>query len=112
MCVQNGLKCTVCQGHFHSNVIFFSSREKVKLMLPPEWTERGKWTSYLADFLSGALTGAVISTIFYPVNVAKTHMQLVIGGPYSSFWIVFKDLIQKRGLRGMFAGVHSKCLHC
>ena len=89
-----------------SNVIFFSSREKVKLMLPSEWTERGKWTSYLADFLSGALTGAVISTIFYPVNVAKTHMQLVIGGPYSSFWIVFKDLIQKRGLRGMFAGVH------
>ena len=89
-----------------SNVIFFTSREKLKNMLPPEWTERGKFTTYLADFITGALNGALISTIFYPVNVTKTHMQLKIGGPYSSFWTVFKDLLAKRGIRNMFAGVH------
>ena len=89
-----------------SNVIFFTSREKLKNMLPPEWTERGKFTTYLADFITGALNGALISTIFYPVNVTKTHMQLKIGGPYTSFWTVFKDLLAKRGIRNMFAGVH------
>ena len=89
-----------------SNVIFFASREKVKLLLPEKWTERGRLTSYLADFLCGAFNGALISTLFYPINVTKTHMQLVIGGPHTSFWTVFADLLEKRGLRGMFAGVH------
>lgn len=90
-----------------SNVIFFASREKVRCLLPAsEWTQRGRLTSYFADFLCGAVTGAFISTLFYPVNVTKTHMQLVIGGPYQSFWTVFRDLLQKRGYRGMFAGVH------
>ena len=89
-----------------SNVIFFASRDKIKSMLPEKWTDRTHYSSYLADFFSGALNGAVISTIFYPVNVTKTHMQLVIGGPYASFRTVFKDLLEKRGLRGMFAGVH------
>lgn len=89
-----------------SNVIFFASREKVKTALPDKWRERSRLESYLADFLCGALTGAFISTLFYPVNVTKTHMQLVIGGSFSSFPTVFADLLAKRGLRGMFAGVH------
>jgi hypothetical protein len=90
-----------------SNVIFFGSREHIKThLLPSKWTVRGQWSSYLTDFLSGALTGALISTLFYPVNVTKTHMQLVIGGPNESFRVVFKELLTKRGLRGMFAGVH------
>ena len=89
-----------------SNCIFFFSRENVKKMLPSEWTAKDRWTSGLTDFFCGACTGALISTIFYPVNVTKTHMQLVIGGKHLSFWSVFKDLIRKRGLKGMFAGVH------
>ena len=32
--------------------------------------------SLLADFLSGACLGAFISTIFYPLNTTKTHMQV------------------------------------
>ena len=63
-------------------------------------------TGYLADFICGACTGAFISTLFYPVNVTKTHMQLVVGGPYQKCWTVFQDLYRTRGLRGMFAGVH------
>jgi len=89
-----------------SNVIFFFSREYVKNSLPSEWTEKNKWTSGLTDFFCGACTGALISTIFYPVNVTKTHMQLVIGGKHLSFLKVFRDLMRKRGLKGMFAGVH------
>ena len=32
--------------------------------------------SLIADFLSGACLGAFISTIFYPLNTTKTHMQV------------------------------------
>ena len=32
--------------------------------------------SLVADFLSGACLGAFISTIFYPLNTTKTHMQV------------------------------------
>ena len=89
-----------------SNVIFFFSREHVKKLLPTEWTQRTSWTSGLTDFFCGACTGALISTIVYPVNVTKTHMQLVIGGSHMSFLKVFRDLLSNRGWKGMFAGVH------
>jgi len=88
-----------------SNVIFFASREKVRALLPVDRGHKGL-TGYLADFICGACTGAFISTLFYPVNVTKTHMQLVVGGPYQKCWTVFQDLYRTRGLRGMFAGVH------
>ena len=42
-----------------SNVIFFASRDKIKSMLPEKWTDRTHYSSYLADFFSGALNGAV-----------------------------------------------------
>jgi len=89
-----------------SNVIFFFSREHVKNLLPKNWTERSSWTSGLTDFFCGACTGALISTLVYPVNVTKTHMMLVIGGKHLSFLTVFSDLMRKRGLKSMFAGVH------
>jgi len=89
-----------------SNIIFFSAREKVKEVLPRPSPEDSHYYNYLADFLCGSVTGAVISTLFYPVNATRTHMQLVVGGKFTSFWSVFRDLLQKRGLRGMFKGVH------
>ena len=62
--------------------------------------------AYLADFLCGSVTGAFISTIFYPINATRTHMQLVVGGKFTSFRSVFRDLLRTRGLHGMFKGVH------
>ena len=49
---------------------------------------------------------ALLSTVFFPVNVTKTHMQLVVGGPFLQFRTVLKDLYRERGFRGMFRGVH------
>jgi len=92
-----------------SNVIFFASKEKIRESLPLEWTEdegRSKTKKYVADFLCGSVTGAIISTIFYPVNATRTHMQLVVGGKFLSFFSVFRELLETRGLRGMFKGVH------
>ena len=95
-----------------SNMIFFYARERVREKLPLELRERDvsessiKWRAYVADFLCGSITGAVISTLFYPVNVTKTHMQLKVGGNFLSFFSVFKKLLEDRGLRGMFRGVH------
>lgn len=89
-----------------SNVIFFASREELKKKLPKQWTAHKQYAVYVADFLCGACTGAFISTLFYPINVTRTHMQLVIGGKYHNFTSVFLSLLKQRGLRGMFAGVH------
>lgn len=60
-----------------SNVLFFLLRGKCKEMLPHAET---MGHNALNDFISGALLGATISTIFYPVNVIKTKMQATVGG--------------------------------
>lgn len=85
-----------------SNIIFFSCKDKLKHSLP-EGMDR---YSLLADFVSGACLGAVISTIFYPINTTKTHMQKVVGGKFLSFRTVFSQLLKDRGPWGMFRGVH------
>jgi len=61
---------------------------------------------FQADFVSGACLGAFISTIFYPVNTTKTHMQKTLGGEFQSFLSVFRHLLRERGAWGMFRGVH------
>jgi len=85
-----------------SNIIFFGVREPLRESLPENLDK----FSLLADFLSGACLGAFISTVFYPVNTTKTHMQKVLGGEFLSFRRVFKQLLKERGPRGMFRGVH------
>jgi len=84
-----------------SNVIFFSCRDKLRELVPDN-----KKLGYLADFVSGACLGAVISTLSFPINTTKTHMQKTCGGEFQSFLTVFKSLYRERGLRGMFKGVH------
>jgi len=89
-----------------SNIIFFASREKIRELLPKEDPSAKSYYAYLADFLCGSCCGAVISTIFFPINATRSHMQLVVGGPFTSFRSVFVDLLRTRGIRGMFKGVH------
>lgn len=85
-----------------SNIIFFGCRDKLRSLLPA-YIER---FSLLADFLSGACLGAFISTIFYPLNTTKTHMQKSVGGEFKSLLSVFSQLLKERGAWGMFRGVH------
>ena len=88
------------------NVIFFTVREQIRDNLLPERWKSDLYASNISDFLGGAFLGAFISTMFYPVNVTKTHMQLVVGGPFQRFRSVLKKLLAERGARGMFRGVH------
>ncbi|ETW04041.1 hypothetical protein, variant [Aphanomyces invadans] len=57
-----------------SNIIFFGLREPVRDLLPLTTTSHG---TFAADFVSGAVLGAFLSTLFFPLNVAKTRMQSV-----------------------------------
>lgn len=85
-----------------SNIIFFGFRDPLRNMLPESFERFG----FLADFLSGACLGAFISTIMYPLNTTKTHMQKSLGGEFRSFSTVFSSLLRNRGIKGMFRGVH------
>ncbi|KAH0951566.1 hypothetical protein HN011_005599 [Eciton burchellii] len=56
-----------------SNLMFFTLRDQSK-----ELMDRKK-NSLLTNFISGALIGGFTSTVFYPMNVMKIHMQTKIG---------------------------------
>ena len=87
------------------NAIFFGLRDPVRDIFPQ--TDHGI-TIFLANFTSGAILGALISTIAYPINVVKTRQQSVLGGPLMSTWKTAKLIYieRDRKIRKLFAGVH------
>jgi hypothetical protein len=89
-----------------SNALFFTARTPLKSMFP-HTTNQLQNTFY--DFLSGGFLGAFLSTIFYPINVVKSHMQAKVGGDYLSmyrtFWIIYE--LRNRSLALLFKGVGS-----
>ena len=88
-----------------SNVLFFGLRERLKEAAPHDG---GRGSSAAWDFACGALIGAFISTVMYPLNVVKTHMQSRVGGPYSGVLTTTAELYRARGrsVRALFRGVH------
>jgi len=51
--------------------------------------------------------GAGISTLFYPLNVVKAHIQTQLGGPFQPLTQVWREVSRERGgWRKMFLGVH------
>ncbi|OQR74146.1 mitochondrial carrier triple repeat protein 1-like [Tropilaelaps mercedesae] len=96
-----------------STVAFFGLRDIVRGALPVEPpSEKGlkglQPEQMLADFVSGALVGAFVSTLFYPINVVKTRMQVEYGSPYLSLSAAFKLAYEARdrSLRKLYYGVH------
>jgi hypothetical protein len=89
-----------------SNCLFFRLRHETKdRLVPPD----SSWYGNLVfDFLNGALIGAFISTVFYPVNVVKTRLQAQVGGRHQGFVEAFLTIYRERdcSLRRMFYGVH------
>ena len=87
-----------------SNAIFFAFRGHLKMVLP-EATSRPHEVAN--DFISGAALGAVLSTIWYPLNVVKTRMQVKTGGEFTGTWKTFWLIYEERGRRWpkMFRGV-------
>ncbi|XP_043225666.1 mitochondrial nicotinamide adenine dinucleotide transporter SLC25A51-like isoform X2 [Amphibalanus amphitrite] len=88
-----------------SNVLFFGLRERLKAAAPHDG---GRASSAAWDFACGALIGAFISTVMYPLNVVKTHMQSRVGGPFAGVLATTAELYRARGrsVRALFRGVH------
>ena len=71
-----------------SNIIFFGCRDPLRSALPESMERLG----FLADFVSGACLGAFISTIFYPINTTKTHMQVGNGQSVNVLWLLVSNI--------------------
>lgn len=84
-----------------SNVMFFTLRDQsIKI--------RGNDNTLLSNFISGALIGGFTSTVFYPVNVIKVHMQSKIGGDFEKFTKCVRDVytLRNRSITSFYKGVH------
>ncbi|XP_013390327.1 solute carrier family 25 member 51 [Lingula anatina] len=88
-----------------SNAVFFGFRTRLKEQFP---STQSYAVNAIEDFVSGACLGAFISTVFYPVNVVKTHMQKTVGGPFPGIIATGKVVFEERGRawKKMFRGVH------
>ena len=112
-----------------SNAIFFMLREPARALLPapvppppsslaeaPQPAALGAALrlvgyDFARDFFAGALLGAGISTLFYPLNLAKSVMQLNIGGRHSGVLETLRAVYdERRGLRGVYRGVSANAL--
>lgn len=59
------------------------------------------------EFMSGAVIGAVTSSIFYPLNVIKVAMQSTMGTSSISMWLAFLNVYKERGSK--IANVYRGC---
>ena len=88
-----------------SNVLFFLGRDYLKQAYPDLESNSEK---YLLDFLSGAVLGAFISTVFYPVNVVKVRMQSSLSQPFCKVIPTARKILEERNysIKKLFRGVH------
>nr|CAD7457786.1 unnamed protein product [Timema tahoe] len=86
-----------------ANVCFFVARDELMALSPANSSWWGKTTH---QFVSGAVIGAVTSTIFYPLNVVKVHIQSKLGGEYQSLLSAFVEIVRERGGASLYRGVH------
>ncbi|XP_065898190.1 mitochondrial nicotinamide adenine dinucleotide transporter SLC25A51-like [Dysidea avara] len=89
-----------------SNTLFFGLRGPLRDTLPA--VDRKGGHCFVGDFVSGAVLGALLSTLFYPLNVVKTRMQVKVGGSHLAIWPTFLVIYKERGYswRKIFRGVH------
>ncbi|KAL7298658.1 hypothetical protein TKK_0008423 [Trichogramma kaykai] len=83
-----------------SNIFFFSLRNQAMQYIDKE-------NSMLANFMTGAVIGGITSTVFYPMNVIKIHMQSKIGGDFEKFTKCCKEVYisRDRKLSSFYKGV-------
>jgi hypothetical protein len=99
----------LCLRNSLSNILFFTSRTPLKAMFPKT---NNRFMHIMYDFINGALLGACISTIFYPFNIIKSHMQAKIGGKYFGIYQSFKLIyeLRDRKFSKFYKGVGSNFL--
>ncbi|XP_075147057.1 mitochondrial nicotinamide adenine dinucleotide transporter SLC25A51 [Haematobia irritans] len=77
-----------------SNALFFILREEASIHLPQRSTASSKAAQ---EFMSGAIIGASVSTLFYPLNVIKVAMQSDMGHPSESMTQSLLKIYRERG---------------
>ncbi|XP_043285442.1 mitochondrial nicotinamide adenine dinucleotide transporter SLC25A51 [Venturia canescens] len=84
-----------------SNLTFFTLRDYSKTLM-------GEDESLVGNFVSGALIGGFTSTVFYPMNIVKIHMQSKIGGDFERMSVTLRELwiLRDRSIRNFYKGVH------
>lgn len=88
-----------------SNLTFFIMKEESKVLA-------GEQESLLTSFINGALIGGFTSTVFYPMNVIKIHMQSKIGGNFEKFITVTREIYiaRNRSIMSFYKGVQLNCM--
>lgn len=83
-----------------SNLSFFLLRDKSRELLGTD--------HFLVSFISGAVIGGFTSTVFYPMNIVKIHMQSKIGGEFERLSKVIREVYESRNrsLTSFYRGVH------
>lgn len=90
-----------------SNAMFFLLRD--------ECFHRTKLPEYVgsraSDFANGALVGAIVSCVFYPINVVKVAAQSTIGGEYRGTLEILRTIYYERdrSVRQIYRGVTTNC---
>ncbi|VDM15760.1 unnamed protein product [Wuchereria bancrofti] len=91
-----------------SNVLFFSLRKPFpssKVLFSHRTPEQ--LVTFIGDFISGAVLGASISSLFFPLNVVKQRMQSTVNSPFLSAWATFQIIwIERNGsFKELFRGI-------
>ncbi|NP_957049.1 uncharacterized protein LOC393728 [Danio rerio] len=88
-----------------SNALFFGLRGPIKEFLPEVESKAGH---LINDFVCGGILGAGLGVVFYPLNVAKSHAQVQIGGPFQSSRVILASVLRERDgkVSRLFRGVH------
>lgn len=109
-----------------SNAVFFVLREEaqklpqgVSLIIPKflhiskfNSQQDGIMSNNLQQFFSGAVIGAFVSSIFYPLNVIKVVIQAKVGGPNEGMLIVLRQIYIDRGrsIKNVYKGLNMNCV--
>lgn len=73
--------------------------------------QKNRLTQSIQEFISGAVIGAVISSLFYPINVIKVSMQSSMGTARISMLTAFRNVYNERGrsIGNVYKGVTVNC---
>uniref|UniRef100_K3W5I0 Mitochondrial carrier protein n=1 Tax=Globisporangium ultimum (strain ATCC 200006 / CBS 805.95 / DAOM BR144) TaxID=431595 RepID=K3W5I0_GLOUD len=87
------------------NMLFFGLREPLRDSFPRSNSATRRMVN---DFVCGAVLGAVISTVSFPINVARTRMQSVYGEPFIGTLQALRLTYEERGhsMSKLYRGVH------